>query len=204
MTEIGKGYASSRSTFSTAWRQCNESDFLLTSMPMKTYERSLCVYLTEVPNVRHISEFVRRRVKVEFDPDFGDLRGESRKAKDNESGKRNGIYAADSERKRAPLKCYVCGEEHRVVECPSMLKATIPERLELVKRAGLCFSCLNRGHSKKDCRGKRKCDKNESCPNFHHPLLHSDPPPTASVSNVTEPTTSSTVGSILDKSSPST
>ena len=155
----------------------------------------------EVPTVRHISEFVRRRVKAEFDPDFGDLRGESRKAKDNESGKRNGIYAADSERKRAPLKCYVCGEEHRVVECPSMLKATIPERLELVKRARLCFSCLNRGHSKKDCRGKRKCDKNESCPYFHHSLLHSDPPPTASVSNVTEPTTSSTVGSILDKSS---
>ena len=49
--------------------------------------------------------------------------------------------------------------------------------------------------------GKRKCDKNESCPYFHHPLLHSDPPPTASVSNITEPTTSSTVGSILDKSS---
>ena len=156
----------------------------------------------EVPTVRHISEFVRRRVKAEFDPDFGDFRGESRKAKDNESGKRNGIYAADSEWKRAPLKCYVCGEEHRVVECPSMLKATIPERLELVKRARLCFSCLNRGHSKKDCRGKRKCDKIlPSFPYFHHSLLHSDPPPTASVSNVTEPTTSSTVGSILDKSS---
>ena len=99
------------------------------------------------------------------------------------------------------MKCYVCGEEHRVVEYPSTLKATIPERLELVKRARLCFSCLNRGDSKKDCRGKRKCDKNESCPYFHHPFLHSDLPPTASVSNVTEPTTSSTVGSILDKSS---
>ena len=155
----------------------------------------------KVPTVRHIREFVRRRVKANFDPDFGNLRGESRKAKDNESGKRNGIYAADSERKRAPLKYYVCGEEHRVIECPSMLKATIPERLELVKRARLCFSCLNHGHSKKDCKGKRKCDKNESCLYFHHALLHSDLPPTASVSNVTEPTTSSTVGSILDNSS---
>ena len=132
----------------------------------------------EVPAVRHIREFVRT-VKAEFDPDFGDVRGESRKAKDKESGKKNRIYAADSERKRASLKCYVCGEEHRVAECPSMLKATIPKRLELAKRARLCFSCLNRGHSKKDCRGKTKCDKKKSCPNFYHPLLHSDPPPTA-------------------------
>ena len=115
---IGKGYVSSRSTFSTAWRQCNESDFLLTSMPMKTYLPKIVVHLPDnlierwrstvadirekgkVPTVRHISEFVRRRVKAEFDPDFGDLRGESRKAKDTESGKRNGIYAADSERRR--------------------------------------------------------------------------------------------------------
>ena len=108
----------------------------------------------EVPTVRHISEFVRRRVNVEFDTDFGDLQGESRKAKDNETGTTNGIYSADSEQKRAPLKCYVSEEEHRLVECPSMLKATIPERLELAKRARLCFSCINRGHSKKDCRGK--------------------------------------------------
>ena len=78
---------------------------------------------------------MRRRVKAEFDPDFGDLRGESRKAKDNESGKRNRIYAADSERKRAPLKCYVCGEEHRVVECPSMLKGHYSRKIRISKKS---------------------------------------------------------------------
>ena len=51
----------------------------------------------DVPTVRHITEFVRRGVKAEFDPDFGDLRGEAIKAKNNEGGKRNGIYSADSE-----------------------------------------------------------------------------------------------------------
>jgi hypothetical protein len=89
----------------------------------------------EVPTVRHISEFVRRRVKAEFDPDFGDLRGEARKG-----GKRNGIYSADSEQRKTPLKCYVCEEGHRVVECPKVLKATVPERLELARKARLCFS----------------------------------------------------------------
>ena len=106
---IGKGYASSRSTFSTAWRQCNESDFadinanenlrnIVMRLPEYLIERWRSTFADirekgEVPTVRHISEFLRRRVKAEFDPYFGDLRGESRKAKDNESGKRNGIYA---------------------------------------------------------------------------------------------------------------
>ena len=40
----------------------------------------------------HISEFVRKRVKAEFNPDFDDLRGEPRKARDNEGGKKNVIY----------------------------------------------------------------------------------------------------------------
>ncbi|CAB4007182.1 Hypothetical predicted protein [Paramuricea clavata] len=62
-----------------------------------------------------------------------------------------------------------------------LAKASVPERLELAKKARLCFSCLNRGYSKNDCRSKKKCEKSDSCPYFHHPLLHSSPPPVASI-----------------------
>ena len=115
---------------------------------------------------------------------------------------RGGIYAANRDSHKAPLKCYVCEEDHRVIECPAMAKASVPERLEIEKKARLCFSCLNRGHSKKDCRSRKKCEKGESCPFFHHPLLHSDPPSPLPVANVTPVNPARPgVASVLDKNS---
>ena len=135
----------------------------------------------QTPTVSHISEYVRKRVKAEFDPDFGDLQRDLRPPRSDHPPPRRGIYAAGRDSNRSPMKCYVCEEEHHVIECPVLAKASVPERLELAKKARLCFSCLNRGHSKNDCRSKKKCEKSDSCPYFHHPLLHSTPSPVASI-----------------------
>lgn len=139
----------------------------------------------QVPTVSHISEFVRKKVKAEYDPDIGDLymQRDSRNSRKEQS--RSGIYATNRESRKIPLKCYVCEEDHRVIECPAMAKVSVPERLELAKKARLCFSCLNRGHSKNDCRSRKKCEKSESCPFSHHLLLHSNPPSPPPVGNVT-------------------
>lgn len=83
-----------------------------------------------------------------------------------------------------------------------MMKASVPERLELVKKARLCFSCLNRGHSKNDCRSKKKCEKGDSCPYFHHPLLHSNSPSPSPVGNMIPVNAAQPgVASVLDKAS---
>ena len=136
----------------------------------------------QTATVHHITEFVKKRVKAEFDPDFGDLQRDSRILKNEPL--RKGIYATDRDSKKLSLKCYVCEEDHHVFECPVVMKAPVPERLELAKKARLCFSCLNRGHSKNECRSKKKCKKSDSCPYFHHPLLHSNPPNQPPVGNV--------------------
>ena len=146
----------------------------------------------QTPTVHHITEFVKRKVKAEFDPDFGDLQRDSRISK-NETLRR-GIYATDRDSKKLSLKCYVCEEDYRVVKCPLIMKASVPERFELAKKARLCFSCLNRGHSNNDCRSKKKCENN--------PLLHSNPlnqPPVGNVIpvNAAQPG----VASVLDKAS---
>jgi hypothetical protein len=134
------------------------------------------------PTVQHISEFVRKRVKAEFDPDFGDLLRDSKPPNNH----RKGIYAAGRDQGRTPLKCYVCEGEHCVVECPALEKASVAERLEKVKKARLCFSCLNRGHAMKECRSKRKCEKDDLCSFYHHPLLHSNQPSPPTVANLTQ------------------
>ena len=146
----------------------------------------------QTPSVRHISDFVRKRVKAEFDPDFGDINRVSR----NERSHNKGVFSAQRDQAKAQLKCFVChNENHRVPECPKMIQATIEETLQLARKARLCFGCLKRGHPIKECRWKKKCDKDPACTYSHHPLLHSDPEPAFPA------TPASGMASILDNSS---
>ena len=124
----------------------------------------------ENPSLEHIGKFLRRRVKAEFDPDFGDINSSSSRKRD-----RNGIHAGQRDPKRT-LKCYVCSEDHRVLECPTFSDCSVDQRSQHAKNQRLCFSCLNRGHVTRDCKSKSKCGIN-GCSRFHHQLLHSDPPP---------------------------
>ena len=137
------------------------------------------------PTINDISTFLRKQVKVEFDPDFGDVttrspKYETRRADGKE---KSGIHAAQK-----TLKCFVCDGDHKVVECPTVADSTVPQRLDLMKNARLCFSCLNKGHMSKECRSKKKCEKN-GCTRMHHQLLHE------------ETETMGAISSILDKGS---
>lgn len=40
----------------------------------------------EVPSLHHISEFVRKRIRAEFDPNFGDIQDEMRSQTNESSG----------------------------------------------------------------------------------------------------------------------
>ena len=75
----------------------------------------------EIPQIQHISNFIRKRVKAEFAPDFGDVY-KSEVFKD-----RRGIYSNQRGSGKKP-KCFVCQGEHRVEECPTMADCTVEER----------------------------------------------------------------------------
>ncbi|XP_028399260.1 uncharacterized protein LOC114522717 [Dendronephthya gigantea] len=128
----------------------------------------------ESPSLEHISKFLRKRVKAEFDPDFGDIYNFSSRKPARE---RNGVYFNQGNSKK-PLKCYVCSEEHRVVECPTFSNCTTDQRIQHAKNQRLCFSCLNRGHLTRECKSKTKCGI-DGCSRFHHQRLHpnTEPPP---------------------------
>ncbi|XP_028407785.1 uncharacterized protein LOC114530363 [Dendronephthya gigantea] len=120
----------------------------------------------EAPSLEHIGRFLRKRVKAEFDPDFGDIQKSEARFPQRD---RRGIASGQREKKK--IQCYVCSEDHRVVECPVFSSCSTDERIQHVKKQRLCFSCLNRGHVTKDCRSKAKCDVDD-CTHFHHRLLH--------------------------------
>ncbi|KRX26308.1 hypothetical protein T07_2007 [Trichinella nelsoni] len=69
--------------------------------------------------------------------------------------------------------CTVCGERHRVSQCPKFLADSTQDRWKIAKRENLCFRCLQRGHKGNRCPETKRCD-HPSCRKAHHKLLHSD------------------------------
>ncbi|XP_046555836.1 uncharacterized protein LOC124265089 [Haliotis rubra] len=131
----------------------------------------------DTPSVIHISDFVRQRVKAEFDPDFGDLdrlKPDHRHERSRENERtRRGIYSQQTV-KRA-VRCYLCAEDHRISHCPTFLDSDVNDRIQKTRDMRLCFSCLVKGHTARECRSKRACGK-DGCTRTHNELLHISPP----------------------------
>lgn len=145
------------------------------------------------PTLEHISSFLRRQVRVCFDPDFGDLEDGSDRFdhKGAARDKRKSVSAVQAQPEHTPdppvrekkiLRCYQCNEAHKVSECPTFVDSTVAERYKIAKERRLCYCCLNKGHGAKECRSKKQCIK-EGCDKTHHPLLHVDPPSSGSVTS---------------------
>ncbi|XP_036321563.1 uncharacterized protein LOC118735734 [Rhagoletis pomonella] len=77
-----------------------------------------------------------------------------------------------AERPHTPsLKCAVCQNSHKPVECQRLLEATSADRWKEVKRSRLCFSCLSPGHTTRECRRRKPCHI-DGCQRMHHKMLH--------------------------------
>jgi len=70
----------------------------------------------EVPQIQRISNFVRKRVKAEFDPDFGDV-FKNDSPRNSGFKERMGIHSNQKNIRRPP-RYFICQREHRVQECP--------------------------------------------------------------------------------------
>ncbi|KRY58771.1 hypothetical protein T03_7489 [Trichinella britovi] len=58
-------------------------------------------------------------------------------------------------------RCLVCRGSHRASDCPAIRKAAGRQRRALMRKAGLCFHCLEPGHVAKECgRGGDEKPKN--------------------------------------------
>ncbi|KFD62009.1 hypothetical protein M514_25819 [Trichuris suis] len=67
--------------------------------------------------------------------------------------------------------CAVCQNGHATVNCQNLIYAPVDERWKMVRKIGLCFACLEKGHPSKSCPSRKPCGK-QGCGLFHHPLLH--------------------------------
>ena len=134
------------------------------------------------PSFENVVEFVEKEVEVATDPVFG----AAEMAASQSGSKQPYLNKTEEVMKRKKPKIYVtktsseaakkehcpsCKTNHDPEACQDMLKRGIKERLELIKKSGLCFGCLKPGHSSRQCSKRKTCIK---CGGRHPTLLHAD------------------------------
>lgn len=67
------------------------------------------------------------------------------------------------------MPCLFCTKNHTFEMCCTFREKPHKEKVEFLKKSGLCFSCLVRGHLSKDCKRKMSC---QFCAQKHPSLLH--------------------------------
>ena len=67
--------------------------------------------------------------------------------------------------------CILCKGSHNLSKCADYKKLNPSEKYQWVKKSKLCFTCLGRAHSAKDCMSKNSCFV-EGCSKRHHTSLH--------------------------------
>ncbi|XP_045127294.1 uncharacterized protein LOC123513898 [Portunus trituberculatus] len=88
-----------------------------------------------------------------------------------------GLGKGDSEQSQYQgIKCWLHDSySHSIHNCNEFVGMSNSDKVEVVKRNRICFSCLKGSHMSKKCWSKRPCNivsDGQRCGKDHHPLLH--------------------------------
>ncbi|XP_013189615.2 uncharacterized protein LOC106134183 [Amyelois transitella] len=68
-------------------------------------------------------------------------------------------------------ECTYCKNNHYICHCTDFTTLTVEQRRDFAKNNNLCFNCLVKGHSIRNCRQRTTC---RTCNYKHHTLLHNE------------------------------
>ena len=133
------------------------------------------------PTMEVLSDFLHCREKVlktnkSMSKDERSEKGVQRNEYSNRSVNRarqsysNQIRPASAYSIQTKPFCHVCKNSHFTQNCEQIIKAAIPEWLDIVKNLNLCYNCLRSNHTTNECNAST-C---KTCNKKHHTLLHQD------------------------------
>ena len=85
-----------------------------------------------------------------------------------QQSKRNNSYALMS---TSGVSCGICSKNHSIRQCQVFMEKDLKSKWLLVRKLGLCFNCLAKGHLTNQCTSQSRCSK---CKGKHHTRLHRD------------------------------
>ena len=146
-------------------------------------------------NISHIAEFVKVKARAANNPVFGCVVDVVRDRSENQRRKPKGGASSEerlstfntretkpgvgqslSSNKFTPtLRCPSCNGNHSLAKCSSFKDKNFDERLQVMRKAQLCFNCFKYGHISVGCLAKSACEI-QGCRRRHHTLLHPPSP----------------------------
>ncbi|XP_049307343.1 uncharacterized protein LOC125777139 [Bactrocera dorsalis] len=94
------------------------------------------------------------------------------------------------------ILCPLCHVGHHIFDCDTFKSLSIRDRWSKAKLLRLCFSCLQGGHTTRDCRRRKTCRTN-GCQRVHNKLLHEPPRSLSKMQRVEIPSRPTTADAVL-------
>ena len=145
------------------------------------------------PNITHIAQFVKVKARAANNPVFGCVVDVARDRPENP--RRNSKGDTSSEKRLSTfntretgakpslpsnkftptLRSPSCNGNHSLEKCNSFKDKNFDERVQVMRKAQLCFNCFKYGHIGVGCLAKSACEI-QGCRRRHHTLLHPPSP----------------------------
>lgn len=169
---------------------------ILRKLPEDTFgEWSRTLRDASLPKLESMLEFIENHAMTLPSSASSSTTTPSRRNENNQSFKRTGSHRAikahvagtttPQRQSNGPaagtpptVTCPYCSESHRIGRCLRFKNESIEQRRKTAANLMLCFNCLSRGHSQRDCRGGNCM----ICQQRHHTMLCQSPEATATAS----------------------
>lgn len=79
-------------------------------------------------------------------------------------------WSPGSKKKQAP--CVLCEELHPLYQCWGFRNMSVAERWKAATKAKVCYSCLDRNHTARQCRTANRICGHDGCTESHSKWLH--------------------------------
>ncbi|XP_050517490.1 uncharacterized protein LOC126892099 [Diabrotica virgifera virgifera] len=123
-------------------------------------------------NLKYFSQWISIKQSVAYLVSTPTTASENTKDKDRKKKKTNhGTVSTNPKPDRKEYCVYCKIENHHVSDCRKFSALPIKEKDEFVKKNRMCFRCLKKNHTVKNCKLRMTC-KVEGCRGRHHTSLH--------------------------------
>lgn len=169
---------------------CEENHKLLKKLPdwiVRRWSRVVTKSLDEsedYPSFSCFTEFIQTEARIACNPvaspflikSTDDRQPKRARALHTNTKKNSKEASSTDEAKEVPTKskppCPVCKDEtHGVARCPTFADKSIEDKKAYIRENNLCFGCLRKGHSSKDCKKRHTC---ATCNRRHPTSLHEE------------------------------